>query len=564
MYIRFLILFLFLFIFLSTANALEKILSLNVDIYIKRDSSLKIVEKIKVNSEGRKIKRGIYRDFPTKYRRSDGSYYNTGFELKSVKRDGTEENYRIERQSNGVRVYLGKKDRYLSPGIYKYKIVFKTDRQIGYFKDHDELYFNAIGAGWDFPIEKSEVRVFLPKNVNSSLIKHKAYTGEVGSLGSDYQSGFNSSNEVFYYLTKPLKPRQAFTVFLAFPKGIVKELNKREKRWLWFKDNFFLVFALISSFFGFLIHFLFWKNYGKDPEGRTIYPLFEAPENIEPYSIPYVKHMREHRRSLPSLIASLAVKGHLKIKETEGSFFSSSKIFLEKLETEKDNLSSLETLIFKQLFLEDKIIECKPQNYKKFEVVKKYLKSFLTTNYSKYFNLNFTKLIPGFLFQFAAFLILLILGYEYLLVPIVLINSLIFVFFFIYMKSYTKEGRSLMDKIEGYQEFLSTAEKGRFDKVQAIDFTEKYFEKHLPYAIAFGCESKWLKAFENALANLGKDISTYNPTYFSGPNSFSQSKAFSEDNFSNSISQASVPPGSSSGSGGSSGGGGGGGGGGGW
>jgi uncharacterized membrane protein len=192
------------------------------------------------------------------------------------------------------------------------------------------------------------------------------------------------------------------------------------------------------------------------------------------------------------------------------------------------------------------------------------LKSFLNDNYGKYFNLNKTKLIPGFLFQLAAFLVLIIFGFESLIAPLVIVNTLIFGFFLIYMKSYTKDGRELMDKIEGYEEYLTTAEKGRFEKVSAIEFTEKYFEKHLPYAIAFGCESKWLKAFENALANLGKDISTYSPTYFSGPNSFSESKAFSGDNFSNSISQASVPPGSSSGfSGGSSGGGGGGGGGGG-
>ncbi len=34
-----------------------------------------------------------------------------------------------------------------------------------YFEDHDELYFNAIGHGWTFPIDQAVTTVTLPFQV---------------------------------------------------------------------------------------------------------------------------------------------------------------------------------------------------------------------------------------------------------------------------------------------------------------------------------------------------------------------------------------------------------------
>ena len=41
-------------------------------------------------------------------------------------------------------------------------LVYRTDRQMGYFSDHDELYWNATGNGWSFPIDHASARVLLP------------------------------------------------------------------------------------------------------------------------------------------------------------------------------------------------------------------------------------------------------------------------------------------------------------------------------------------------------------------------------------------------------------------
>jgi hypothetical protein len=51
------------------AHADEKILSFHSDIQVAADGSMQVSETITVNAEGDRIQRGIYRDFPTDYRR---------------------------------------------------------------------------------------------------------------------------------------------------------------------------------------------------------------------------------------------------------------------------------------------------------------------------------------------------------------------------------------------------------------------------------------------------------------------------------------------------------------
>ena len=47
------------------AQADERILDFHSDIDIATDGSMIVAETIKVNAEGNRIRRGIYRDFPT-------------------------------------------------------------------------------------------------------------------------------------------------------------------------------------------------------------------------------------------------------------------------------------------------------------------------------------------------------------------------------------------------------------------------------------------------------------------------------------------------------------------
>ena len=126
-----------------------------------------------------RFRRGILRDFPTIYSASNGRRVEVAFDVASVTRDGKTETYATEKLANGVRLRIGRADVTVSNGTHEYVIKYRTTRQIGYFDDFDELYWNATGTGWTFPIDAAEARISLPEAVP---FRQKAfYTGPQGS-----------------------------------------------------------------------------------------------------------------------------------------------------------------------------------------------------------------------------------------------------------------------------------------------------------------------------------------------------------------------------------------------
>ncbi len=49
------------------AGADERILDFHSDIEVRSDGVIEVTETIRVRAEGRQIRRGIYRDYPTRY-----------------------------------------------------------------------------------------------------------------------------------------------------------------------------------------------------------------------------------------------------------------------------------------------------------------------------------------------------------------------------------------------------------------------------------------------------------------------------------------------------------------
>jgi len=133
--------------------------------------------------------------------------------------------------------------------------------------------------------------------------------------------------------------------------------------------------------------------------------------------------------------------------------------------------------------------------------------------------------------------------------------------FGIVMPARTVEGARAREKVLGFLEFLDRVEG---DRLRDFVKTPEMFERFLPFAMAFGVEKKWARAFA--------DICTEPPRWYSGGYPGQFNAAVFSDRLSTMTTRAASTmassPRSSSGSGfsggGSSGGGGGGGGGGGF
>src|SRR5262249_41417133 len=147
----------------------ERIRSFDSHITVSLDRSMEVTETITVQSAGAKIRHGIYRDFPTRYKDRLGNNYSVTFDIVGVERDGRPEAYHTENLSNGVGVYFGSSGYELPPGLHTYRFTYRTSRQLGFFKDHDELYWNVTGTGWGFPIDVATATVVLPDAVRKQI-----------------------------------------------------------------------------------------------------------------------------------------------------------------------------------------------------------------------------------------------------------------------------------------------------------------------------------------------------------------------------------------------------------
>ena len=59
--------------------------------------------------------------------------------------------------------------------------MFKTNRQLGFFDTHDELWWNVTGNGWMFPIDRVTSTITLPFEVEAGQLGLALYVGAFGS-----------------------------------------------------------------------------------------------------------------------------------------------------------------------------------------------------------------------------------------------------------------------------------------------------------------------------------------------------------------------------------------------
>jgi uncharacterized membrane protein YgcG len=608
--------------FTANINAEEKILEFNSHIQVLTNGDIQVKELITVNSENYRIKHGITRDIPTIYFDNFLTHKTANINITNVTLDGNPITYHKQNLINGIRLYIGSKYSYVSKGKHTYGIEYFATHQVIELNESDGLYWNVTGNGWQFPILKASVDVYFPPSTdNINILKEEAWTGKQGSKDKYYQSK-TFSDHIHFETTKSLAHSQGFTIQVTWPTGLITD--RTSVTWLFIKNNIFWFLSVIMLIVYPLYFYRTWKKYGVDPEKGAIYPIFSPPNNVSPAAIRFITEQYNDSKSFSVAIMNLAVKKYISIEQK-----SKKKYILTKASnSDQGKLSRGEKRIYSYLFRNRSSITISNTYNSKIKAANDILDKTLIDEYkdqcyrdnkklwlfgvflsivSIFFNwghfFNFSAYAKNFIIMpliaiiFSASLMILTKRYyQKLLVTIVPIIALfvimgaqkhdiygayiaiiIFIVFmnalFYYLiQSPTVFGRKLLDKIEGFKLYLSTAEKDRLEIMHPPEMTPHIFEKYLPYAMALGVENKWSKQFNNAMKIQGKDANTYQPSWYIGNNysnfNFATAATAIGAGLASSVVSAATPPSSNSsggfGGGGFSGGGGGGGGGGGW
>ncbi|MFN4206833.1 MAG: DUF2207 domain-containing protein [Agrobacterium albertimagni] len=300
-------------------QAEEVIRDYHADITVLPDATIEVTETITVNAEGNEIRRGIFRDFPLYARDARGRRQTVDFELISVERDGQPEASRTESVTGGIRIYTGSADVFLQPGEYTYTITYRTGRQIRYFDDHDELYWNVTGNGWLFPIDRAGATVTLPEGAFPT--KATFYTGPSGSTAQNARE-IQGSNGLEFETTRPLGPGEGLTIVLAFDKGLVAAPSSEESTWWFIRDNLNSIIGFGGLAVIFLYYLRSWAAVGRDPPKGVVVPRWDPPEGISPALVNYIDNRGFSGAGWTALSAAalnLAVAGYVELDDLDSS-----------------------------------------------------------------------------------------------------------------------------------------------------------------------------------------------------------------------------------------------------
>jgi uncharacterized membrane protein YgcG len=568
----------------ALAAADERILSWQTDIVVRPDSTLEVTETLKVRAEGDQIRRGILRDFPTTYQNRRGTRVVTGFDVVTVKRDGQPEPYRTERVSNGVRVRIGETDVFLSPADYTYTIVYHTDRQIGFFDDHDELYWNVTGNGWDFPIDEAAARVFLPGDPAPEAITTDAYTGPQGARGRDWTASIGPGIATIH-ATRGLGPREGLTIVVNWPKGLVRPPAARQLGTYLLRDAWPAFLAVGGLLLVVAYYLRAWQMVGRDPPGRIILPRYEPPADVSPAAMRFLRRMAYDDRCFAAAVLSLAVNGGLRIEEKKSGLLRRKSAFtLHRADPAAVRQRSAdETLLLDELFESGPSLALDDSNHVRINRAKQAHKGLLEQRLTpQLLRINSRWHARGIALSLVLAAVAIVWpasrgGFDptwwfatkagWTSVGSVLLALLANVVFARLLKAPTVAGRAVLDHIEGFRLYLDVAEGDELQLIDTPPLTADLFERYLPAALALEVEQSWAQRFAGVFATQPEST---RPGWYSGDRWHSRDVGHLSPSFgaslSSAISAASTAPGSSSGGGGggSSGGGGGGGGGGGW
>lgn len=545
----------------------ENIRNYDIEIHVNEDSSMEVTEKITVYANGKAIKHGIYRDFPTEYENK-----KVRFEVKEVLLDENDVNYEVSTVERGARIKIGDEDSNVTKGLHTYTIKYTTERQMTFYEDFDELYWNVIGSGWNFSIEHCHAKVYFPEGTKFINDKLKTFTGKYGNKESEINVNYNilpNENSIEFDINETLDKYNAFTISVFIEKGAINEPTTSQKVKWFIEDNIISIIMFVVLVFLVIWQFFCWKKCGVDPKPNVIIPRYYPPKGMLPADIKYLSTMGSMTRVLEASIINLAVKGYFKFtKKSE----KSSKIIIEKTDKTEglQELEELEKVIYDS-FKDKETLQYSSSLQSKLASLQININTKLSNKYrNKLFFINANKIGFSIGISIFAFVFAIIVGmsinefatqryFERLLflIPIVIfaIDNLIFIKL---VRRYNEKGLRLKEEIDGFKMFIDTAKDDDFK-----DKTPEMFDKYFPYAYVLGLENKWASKFEDVLKS-----AEYAPTWCS-PYMYHDgifdaiifTHAFSSS-FSSGMSSASTAPTSSGGSigsgGGFSGGGGGG------
>jgi len=497
---------------------------------------------------------GIFRQIPLKSEVNGKTVVRI---LRDIKVQGFR--FSTSKEGNNLVLKIGDPDTYVD-GRQVYQITYRVLNPLNFFEEHSEFYWDLMGNSWPVLTEAFAFEVSLPDRIALNNADVRCFSGPRGSTeqGAELQV---FSNRISGQAMQKLMPEEGVTLAIRLPEAAFQPMSD----WEYLREQHGLLLApILFLLSGFLAVFM--ARNRRVPIMTEYFP----PEGISPVVAGgFVDHSVDNNDVL-SLIPHLANKGYLKLEMEEGSgFFSKDKITFFKLKEAGDDLMVFEKQFFDALFATGDRVELadlKDKFYVHLGAVRTNVKSWIQGQgwYEP------DQKTMGCVVSIAALVALVwggyaVFGQENLDgIALIVVGIAMFVMATQFNKR-TVSGNKTYQQLEGFRQFVKKAERPVIERLLQED--PMYYDKTMPFALAFGYLSRWNKQFSGLLS---QPPSWYHGRGYAGSNlnngwsSFAESFPNEVDNIGSVFNSAPSSSSSGGGGGGSSGGGSGGGGGGSW
>jgi uncharacterized membrane protein len=498
---------------------------------------------------------GIFRFIPY---RSEVNGKRVDRIIRDIEVDGFKVSTSKENQNLVLKI--GDKDTYVD-GRQVYRIRYRVLNPLNFFEEHSEFYWDLIGISWPVEIEAFSYRLQFPDRVQLTNEDVYSYTGLEGMQSQNATLNV-TPNSVTGNTTRSFTPGEGLTVAVRLAKDVFAPMSKwqnlRERHGLLLAPILFLIGGILARFMA--------RN-----RRQTIMTEYFPPEGISPaIAGGFVDHSVDNNDVL-CLIPHLANKGYLQMEaeETEGFFKKKSNIIFDKVKEAGSDLLSFEAEFFNALFATGNRVEVadlKDKFYMHMSAVKASVRNWIKGQgwyEADQKAMGCVTAIGGLIaMAWGAYAVFTMQNLD----GIALIVTGIILFFFAgRFNKRTPTGNETYRKLEGFRQFVSKAERPVIERLIKED--PLYYDKTMPYALAFGYLKQWNGLFAGLL--------TQPPSWYHGHGmhgaaltqswtTFSESFPSEINQISSVFSSAPSSSGSGGGGGGFSGGGSGGGGGGSW
>lgn len=495
----------------ACARADERILSFDSRIVVHVNGDLTVHETIRVRAEGMQIQHGIPRDFRQYYSGWLWLNESVGFQLLDAQRDGAPELCLVERHGKDRRIYIGSPDNPLPPGEHTYELSYRTDRQLGFYADHDELSWPVTGHGWELPIDRASATVVLPSGVTG--LRTLAYTGPVGATGEDCKCELSAPHVVHFTATTGLHVKEGLTIVMAWAPGRIARPTSVYKWHNLFADNPGESAATAGTLVLLVYYGVLWVLLAPYAWPAAIDPQAEPPPGLSPAAARYLLKKKFDDTAFAAAVISLAVKGALVLEHsvrTENAKDSQEYIVRRK-NPDVSGLTEDERILFAALLGADKSLRFVDAYHETISKAREALASRLEMD------IESACFARNRLYWFAGLALSLVFlgdlgfqcGWQFvhthrisLVAPVLLaIGVSINWVMYHWIQVSTATGRQLLDHLLGFRLHLSAGEKANPNLQHPLPRTPQMFEKFLPYAVALGVERQWAEPFATTLSS---------------------------------------------------------------